>query len=271
MQPENTREDGECTSASDQERQQPGTAAQGQEGDNTHNSEHRCNRAAQIRQQISRSTERWKGQGRNHSQQMAGTRQTVQKPQSRCGMSMPAVVALTTHMQVQVMVDFVTVVMVFMAVQFETEGGAHSQATDHQKRHTHQELRPGRHGLHMGQILDPDRDQCQHHNTDGVSSPPGQTGPQGRQRLPQRERCHGHEVVGSTDHVNSTGGETGEDADQHRTAPKTLILQERSALTTDQRGEGHLHILLTHQRLPHQHSPRTGRLDPIEIRAAEET
>ena len=210
------------------------------------------------------------GPGRNHSQQVTGTGQSVQQAQSRRGMGMPAVVALTTNMQMQVLMDFITFVVVFMAVQFEAEGGAHRQATDHQKRHAHQELRPGGHGLHMGQILDPDRDQRQHHHTDGVASTPGQTGPHGRQGLPQRERCHRHEVIGPTDHVNSTGGETGENADQHRTAPKTLILQDRPALSTDQRREGQLHILLTHQRLPHQHSPRTGRLDPIKIRAAEE-
>ena len=126
------------------------------------------------------------------------------------------------------------------------------------------------HLVSAGSNLAGRRRQGQHHHSDGVAGPPGQAGPQGRQGLPQGERSHGHEVVGSTDHVNSTGGETGEDADQHCTAPKTLILQDRSDLATDQRGQGHLHVLLTHQRLPHQHGSCTGCLDPIEIRAAVE-
>ena len=82
MQPEDTRKDGECTGASDQEGQQPGAAAQGEEGDHSHNGEHRCHRAAEIRQQIGRGTERWKGQSRNHSQQMTRTGQTMQKTEA---------------------------------------------------------------------------------------------------------------------------------------------------------------------------------------------
>ena len=257
MKPEDAREDGEDACASDQKRQQPGTAAQGQEGDHSHNSKHRCHRAEQIRQQVGRGTE-VAGQGRNHSQQMTGTRQTVQKTQSRRGMGMTAVVALTSHMQVQVLVDFVTVVMVFMAVQFETEGGTHSQATDHQKSHAHQKLPQADIASTWARSLMPIAISASTITRRSVQ-PPGQTGPQGRQAL-QGERCHCHKVIGSTDHVNSTGGKTGDNADQHRTAPKTLILQT-GRLNHRSGGQGRLHILLTHQRL-HQNSPRTGRLDP---------
>ena len=53
-------------------------------------------------------------------------------------------------------------------------------------------------------------------------------------------------MISATNDVNSTGSETGEDADQQGTAPKKIILQERSSSTVDQDGQGRLNILLTH-------------------------
>ena len=53
-------------------------------------------------------------------------------------------------------------------------------------------------------------------------------------------------MISATNDVNSTGSETGEDADQQGTAPKKIILQDRSCSAVDQVGQGRLNILLTH-------------------------
>ena len=44
---------------------------------------------------------RRQGKSWNHSQQMAGTRQTVKQAKTRCRMSMAAMVVLTTKMQMK--------------------------------------------------------------------------------------------------------------------------------------------------------------------------
>ena len=53
-------------------------------------------------------------------------------------------------------------------------------------------------------------------------------------------------MISATNDVNSSGSETGKDADQQGTAPKTIILQARSCSAVDQFGQGRLNILLTH-------------------------
>ena len=53
-------------------------------------------------------------------------------------------------------------------------------------------------------------------------------------------------MISATNDMHSTGSETGEDADQQGTAPKKIILQDRSSSTVDQVGQGRLNILLTH-------------------------
>ena len=53
-------------------------------------------------------------------------------------------------------------------------------------------------------------------------------------------------MISATNDVNSTGSETGEDADQQGTAPKTIILQDCICSAVDQVCQGRLNILLTH-------------------------
>ena len=53
-------------------------------------------------------------------------------------------------------------------------------------------------------------------------------------------------MISATNDVNSTGSETGENADQQGTPPEKIILQERSSSTVDQDAQGRLNILLTH-------------------------
>ena len=87
---------------------------------------------------------------------MAGTSQAMQQPQSRCGMGMAPVVALTAHMQMQMLVGLVAIVMVFMAVQLQPKGRSHCQSTHHQQSNAHQKFRPGGHRFDVDQILKPD-------------------------------------------------------------------------------------------------------------------
>ena len=79
----------------------------------------------------------------------------MQQPQSRSGMGMTPVVALSTHVQMQVLVRLITLVVVLMTVQLKTEGRSHRQGTHHQESDAHQKLGPGGHRLHMDQILKP--------------------------------------------------------------------------------------------------------------------
>ena len=103
-----------------------------------------------------------------------------------------------------------------------------------------------------------------------MTGPPGQTCTQGRQGLAQRKGSHRHEMISATNDMNSTGSETGEDADQQGPAPKKIILQDRSSSTVDQVGQGRLNILLTHQRFANQHGIGASGLDPVQIRTVEE-
>ena len=105
-----------------------------------------------------------------------------------------------------------------------------------------------------------------------MTGPPSEAGTQGRQGLAQRKGSHRHEMISATNDVNSTGSETGEDADQQGTAPKKiiLILQDRSSSTVDQDAQGGLHILLTHQRFANQHGIGTSGFDPVQIRTVKE-
>ena len=103
-----------------------------------------------------------------------------------------------------------------------------------------------------------------------MTGPPGEACTQGRQGLAQRKGSHRHEMISATNDVNSTGSETGEDADQQGTAPEKIILQDRSSSTVDQVGQGRLNILLTHQRFANQHGIGASGLDPVQIRTVEE-
>ena len=140
---------------------------------------------------------------------------------------MAPVVALTTHMQMQVLMLVITLVMVFMAVQLQPESRSHRQGTHHQESNAHEKFRPGGHRLHVDQILEPDRDQGQEHHSCRMPCPPGQTCPQRRQGFAQREGGHRHQMISAANDVNSTRCKTGQDADQQSTTFQKVILQER--------------------------------------------
>ena len=103
-----------------------------------------------------------------------------------------------------------------------------------------------------------------------MTGPPSEAGTQGRQGLAQRKGSHRHEMISATNDMNSTGSETGENADQQGTPPEKIILQERSSSTVDQDAQGRLNILLTHQRFANQHGIGTSGLDPVQIRTVKE-
>ena len=84
------------------------------------------------------------------------------------------------------------------------EGGADGEGTD-DKQAAPTRIQPGGHGLNMGEVLETDGDQSENNNTGGMTGPPGQgTATGGEGLLGRREPCH--EVVGTTDHMNGTGG-----------------------------------------------------------------
>ena len=103
-----------------------------------------------------------------------------------------------------------------------------------------------------------------------MTGPPSEAGTQGRQGLAQRKGSHRHQMISATNDMNSTGSETGEDADQQGTAPEKIILQDRSSSTVDQDAQGRLNILLTHQRFANQHGIGTSGFDPVQIRTVKE-
>ena len=103
-----------------------------------------------------------------------------------------------------------------------------------------------------------------------MTGPPGEARTQSRHGLTQRKGSHRHQMISATNDVNSTGSETGEDADQQGTAPEKIILQDRSSSTVDQDAQGRLNILLTHQRFANQHGIGTSGLDPVQIRTVKE-
>ena len=70
-------------------------------------------------------------------------------------------------------------------------------------------------------------------------------------------------MVSTSDDVDCASGESGENANQHVTAAKRLILKDDAALAVNQCRQCRLHILLTHQRLTHQHRLGTGSLHTI--------
>ena len=78
---------------------------------------------------------------------------------------MAAVVALAAHMQMQVLMGFDTVMTVLMAVQFQPECRSHSEHPNHQQCYTHQKFRPGGHRFNVGQVLERDGNQGQHHHS----------------------------------------------------------------------------------------------------------
>ena len=161
------------------------------------------------------------GEGWDHRKEMAGTGQAMEQTQTGGGMDMAAVIALAAHVEMQVLVIGaagvgVVVVVMVVAVELQPEGGADGEGTDDKQGDTHKEFSPGGHGLNMGEVLETDGDQGKNNNTGGMTGPPGQGTATGGEGPVEGERSHCHEVVGTTDHMNGTGGHTGENADQQR-------------------------------------------------------
>ena len=77
-------------------------------------------------------------------------------------------------------------------------------------------------------------------------------------------------MISATNDMNSTGSETGEDADQQGTAPETIILQDCFLLSRGSGWSGRTAHLLTHQRFANQHGIGTSGLDPVQIRTVKE-
>ena len=68
----------------------------------------------------------------------------------------------------------------------------------------------------MGEVLETDRDQRQDNHSGRVACSPGQSAAAGRQGTIDGKRSHRHQVISPADHVNGSGGESGENADQQR-------------------------------------------------------
>ena len=153
---------------------------------------------------------------------MAGTGQAMQEPQAGSGMGMAPVIALTANVQVEMAVLPLPVVMMLMRVQLQSKGCADRKGANHQQRHTHKPFSPGRHGLQMGQILDQQCHQGQQHHARCMTNPPGQTRSQRLHRTVQGHRGHGHQVIGSTDDMQRSGGKPRQQTDQHRASSPTI-------------------------------------------------
>ena len=163
-------------------------------------------------------------------------------------MNMAAVVALATHVQMQVLMAGVTLtvimvlMVVLMAVQLQPEGRAHGEGTDHQQGDAHKELRPGGHGLNMSEVLDADGDQGENDDAGGMTGTPGQSTAAGGKGSVEGEGSHRHEVIRAADDMNSACGESGENGDQQRlwcsvcgfcrSAPPQPLINVRSPAST---------------------------------------
>ena len=161
------------------------------------------------------------GEGWDHREEMAGTGQAMEQTQAGGGMDMAAVIALAAHVQMQVLVVGaagvgVVVVVMVVAVELQPEGCAHGEGTDDKQGDTNEKFSPRGHGLNMGKVLETDGDQGEKNNTGGMTGTPGQGTATGGEGPVEGERSHCHEVVGTTDHMNGTGGHAGENADQQR-------------------------------------------------------
>ena len=101
-------------------------------------------------------------------------------------MGMAAMVALTPHMKVKMLMGGRPgIVAMLMGVQLQTEGGANGKDTDHQQGDTHKKLSPRGHRLHMDEVLEPDRNKGKDDHPERVTGTPCQTRPQGSHRLTQ--------------------------------------------------------------------------------------
>ena len=103
-----------------------------------------------------------------------------------------------------------------------------------------------------------------------MTSSPGQTCPQRRHGLTQRERGHRHQVICAADDMNGAGGKTSQDADQQSTALKNHSAGQ-VVLTLNQLSQSRLHVLLTHQRLSDQYRLGSSSLNAIQVRPFEQT
>ena len=135
---------------------------------------------------------------------------------------MATVVAGAANMQMKMTMLCSTVVAVLMGVQFQPERRADCKGTHYQQSHTYQKFRPRRHGLHMGQVFQTNGDQRQNHNSGGVTSTPSQGVTKSGQWLVQGEGRHRHQVVSTTHHMNSAGGNTGQKAYEQVAIPRCL-------------------------------------------------
>ena len=72
-------------------------------------------------------------------------------------MGVATMIALATHVQVEVPMNRRTVVMVLVAVQLESKSSTHRQATHHQQSNTHEEFSPCRHRFDVNDIFKDDR------------------------------------------------------------------------------------------------------------------
>ena len=158
----------------------------------------------------------WKSEGGDHSQEMTGTGQAMEQTETGGGMDMPAVVALATHMQMEVLMGGSVVVMAMeMGVQLQAKSCAHGENSNHQQRNTDEEFSPGGHGLEMGKILEPNGDESENDHTGGMACAPCQGTAQCLDGSVEREGSHRHEVISTSDDMNGAGGNSSENADQH--------------------------------------------------------
>ena len=155
-------------------------------------------------------------EGRNHREEMAGTGEAMEQAEAGGSMDMPAVVALPTHMQMEVLMGGSVVVMAMeMGVQLQAKGCAHGEDPNHQQRNTDEEFSPGGHGLEMGKILEPNGDESENDHTGGMACAPCQGTAQCLDGSVERKGSHRHEVISTSDDVNGAGGNSSENADQH--------------------------------------------------------
>ena len=155
-------------------------------------------------------------EGWNHREEMAGTGEAMEQTETGGGMDMPAVVALATHMQMEVLMGGSVVIMAMdMGVQLQAKGRAHGEDPNHQQSKTDEEFSPGGHGLEMGEVLETNGDEGKNDHTGGMAYTPCQGTAQCLDGSVEREGSHRHEVISTSDDMNGAGGNSSENADQH--------------------------------------------------------
>ena len=105
---------------------------------------------------------------------------------------------------------------VAVALQLQPKGRAHGERTDNEQGDAHKELRPGGHGLTVGDAFDAGGDQGENNDPGGMTCTPGQGAATGGEGSVEGKGSYRHEVIRAADDMNNACGQSGENGNDHR-------------------------------------------------------